>query len=171
LKRLAQNLFIHRRTTTDAVGVAAAVAGFLAASSAGNYHDTLTTDMRSLLYTSLVGTTAALLGFLLTALAVLVTVPGGGRLSDLKEHPDWERVPAAYFRGSRAMVGALVICFLGLPVDSGATPMRWFEAVVVAVLGLVLVRVIAALVALAMIIDVAGVDETKTGVVKPVVDP
>jgi hypothetical protein len=73
----------------------------------------------------------------------------------LREHPRWERVPSAYFRAARALLAAVVLCTLGIAVDSDKSPWQLYEAATVAVLALCLVRVAAVLVALDAIIGVA----------------
>jgi hypothetical protein len=82
-------------------------------------------------------------------------MPSGERLASLRTHPKWHRVPSAFFRASRALLATLVLCTLGIPLDSAANPWRLYEATVVVGLVFSLVRVIASVVALDQIVSVS----------------
>lgn len=155
-RRLAGRLFLdHPRKLDIAVGsVLAAV--FLLASNDEDFAQTLTVDLRGSLYGSLAGTSGALLGFTLAALAILVALPSTERLDALREHPRWPAVQGAYFRAGWALLVALIVCTVGMAIDGGTGPCRAYEAVTVAVLGCALIRVAASLVALDQVLLVAG---------------
>jgi hypothetical protein len=159
VRRLAANLFLDRRVRTELVVVALLVGAFLLSTGASNFDATLSKDLRSMMYDPLSAATAALLGFVLAALAVLVALPSTERMGKLQAHPKWHLVPSAYFRASRALLAALVLCLLGLPLDSGENPWVPYEVVVVVVLSLALARVVAAVVALDQILAVAQADQ------------
>lgn len=142
--------------------------GFLLATYLGDYHTTFTKQTRGSLYSSLAGSTAALLGFVLTALAILIALPSTERLEALREHPKWPRVPSAYLRAAAMLLAALVVCTVGIPLDNEKTPWRLYEAATVAVLALAFVRVAGAVVALDQVLAVARQREPHT---KPIEDP
>lgn len=155
VRKAATRLLIDHRGPTEAVAAAAVVLGFFLATTASNFPETMSPAHRSTLYGSLAGTSAALLGFVLAALSILVALPSSDRMDALRNHPKWERVPSSYFRAARALLAALVLCTLGIVLDSAKSAWHLYEAVAVAVLALCLVRVGAAVVALDAIIGVA----------------
>ena len=161
MRRLAGNLFLDHRVLTEAIVVGAIVIAFLLSTGDHNFDSTLNAAMRANLYIAMSAATGSLLGFVLAALAVLVALPSSGRIEQLQAHPRWPRVPGAYFRASRALLGALIICLLGLPFDSGAKPWVLYEVAAVLALSLALVRVAASVVALDQILAVAEADQRK----------
>jgi hypothetical protein len=154
-RRVAGNLVIDHRGWLDVVVPVVVCGGFIASAQSQSFDKVLTAPARSSLYTSLAATSGALLGFALTALAILVALPSTERLEALREHPHWERVPGAFFRAGWALLIVVVICTLGIALDAGATPAQAYEAVTVAFVALALVRVVGAIVALAQVMDVA----------------
>ncbi len=74
------------------------------AATASNFPETLTSGRRGALYGSLAGTSAALLGFVLAALSILIALPSSERMDALRDHPKWERVPSSYFRGEEGVI-------------------------------------------------------------------
>ena len=154
MRRQAGNLFIEHRGKVELAAVVLVVVAFLAATRASNFEATLTTERRSQLYGSLAGTAGALLGFVLAALSILVALPSTERIEALRTHRSWERVPSSYFRTARALLAALVLCTLGIALDSAKKPWLSYEVVAVAVLALAVVRVAAAVVALDQILGV-----------------
>lgn len=155
VRTAAARLLIDYRVATEIVVALALVIGFLVAATASNFPETLTIGRRGTLYGSLAGTSGALLGFVLAALSILIALPSSERVDALRAHPKWERVPSSYFRAARALLAALVLCTLGIALDSAKIAWQLYEAVVVAALALCLVRVAAAVVALDSIIGVA----------------
>lgn len=161
MRRLSGNLFIDHRGKLELVVVAVLVAAFMLATGVGNFDETLNDQRRGAMYGSLAGTAGALLGFTLAALAILVTLPSRERIESLREHPKWPRVPSAYFRAARALLAALVLCTLGIALDSAREPWKLYEVVTIAVLALALVRIAAAVVALDQILVVARQSEPR----------
>lgn len=156
MRRIAGRLFIDHRGKAELILTLALLVAFLTTSFvASNYEETLTKQTRASLYGSLTGSTAALLGFVLTALAILVALPSTDRLDALRGHPKWPRVPNAYLRAAYVLLAALVLCTVGIPLDSDVTPWRVYEAVTVTVTALALARVAGAVIALDQIIAVA----------------
>lgn len=155
-RRWAGRLLVEHRGKLDvgAAGILAAL--FLLVSGRKNFDATMSQGLRSSLYGSLAGTSGALLGFTLAALAILVALPSTDRLNALREHPRWSAVQGAYFRAGWALLVALVSCTVGIAVDAGSHPCRAYETVTVAVLGCALIRVAASLVALDQVLIVAG---------------
>jgi hypothetical protein len=94
VRRLAANVFIDHRGKLEAVIAVVLVLAFLFATDAKDFTATLDTTRRGALYGSLAGTAGALLGFVLTALAILVALPSSERLEALRSHPKWPRVPS-----------------------------------------------------------------------------
>jgi hypothetical protein len=167
VRKLAGILFIDHRTSVELALSAAGVGGFLIASGASNFPETFDEGTRSALYISLAGTSAALLGFVLTALAILVALPSGERLDALQRHPKWPRVPSAYFRASRLLLATLVVCTLGVALDNAEDPWEVWEAITTGVVVLALVRVTASVVALDQILAVARAPEAKKRIHDP----
>lgn len=167
------NAFLDHRVRTELAVVVLLSASFLIASGASDFDKTLNSEMRSNLYDPLSAASGTLLGFVLAALAVLVALPSTERIEKLQHHPQWELIPSTYFRAARALLAGLVLCVLGLPLDSGTEPWVAYEVAVVIVLTLSLVRVAAALVALDQILAVAQVDQRRVGAdsSKPIGDP
>lgn len=155
MRKLSAILFIDYRGWFEALLTVALVVAFLVASGADDFATTLDDQTRSELYGSLAGTSGALLGFILAALAILVALPSSDRLEALRDHPKWPRVPSSYFRASRALLVALVLCTLGIPLDSDRDPWVLWEVVTLAALVLAVVRVAAAVVALDQILSLA----------------
>jgi uncharacterized membrane protein len=161
-------LLIDYRAATEVAVALVLIIGFLVAATASNFPETLTSGRRGALYGSLAATSAALLGFVLVALSILIALPSSERTDALRDHPKWERVPSSYFRAARALLAALVLCTLGIALDSAKTAWQLYEAVVVVVLALCLVRVAAAVVALDAII---GVARQRKALTKRIDDP
>lgn len=128
---------------------------FLWRTGASNFDETLKEGRRGQLYGSLAGTAGALLGFVLAALSILVALPSTERIEALRNHPSWPRVPSSYFRAAGALLLVLILCTLGIPLDSAKTPWVEYEVAVVAALAWALARVVAAVVALDQILTVA----------------
>lgn len=167
MRRLAAICFIDHRVAGEVGLTIALVVAFMVASGPASFDETMDEETRSTLYGSLAGTSAALLGFVLAALAILVALPSTERLDALRRHPKWERVPGAYFRASRALLAVLVLATLGIAVDSATEPSTLYGALTVIAVSVALVRVAAAVVALDQILAVARAPEPK----KPVDDP
>lgn len=163
MRKLPANLFLDHRTKTEAVVVVVLVSVFLLATDADRFDETLDPEMRSSLYDSLSAATGALLGFVLAALAVLVALPSTERIEKLQAHRRWHLIPSAYFRAARALLAGLVLCLLGLPLDSADDPWVLYEVAAVVALALALARVVAAIVALDQILTVAQADQKKLG--------
>lgn len=155
MRRQAGNLFIEHRGKVELVAVGLLVAAFLLVTGAGNFEETLSAARRGQLYGSLASTAGALLGFVLAALSILVALPSTERIEALRHHPSWPRVPSSYFRAARALLYALVLCTLGIALDSAKQPWLAYEVAAVVVLALALVRVATAVVALDQILAVA----------------
>jgi len=156
VRRQAGNLFVEHRGKIEAAGIAVVIAAFLLTASATNFDATLNDSRRGQLYGSLAGTAGALLGFVLAALAILVALPSTERLKALQSHRSWPRVTSSYFRAARALLYALVLCTMGIALDSATKPWLLYEVAAVGILALALVRVIATVVALDQILAVAG---------------
>ena len=167
-RRAAGNLVIDHRGKLDLAAPAIVVAAYLVSARSNSFDAVLGTPTRSSLYGSLAATSGTLLGFALTALAILVALPSTQRLEALREHPQWERVPQAFFRAAWALMIALALCTLGITLDAGSRPAQGYEAVTVAALALALVRVVGAVIALD---QVMGVARNPAPVRRPIDDP
>jgi drug/metabolite transporter (DMT)-like permease len=155
VRRIAGNIFVEHRGWVELVAVALSVAGYLLVTGDDQFVDTLTIARRGEMYSSLAGTAGALLGFTLAALSILVALPSSDRLDILKKHHSWPRVISSYFRAASALGLALVLCSLGIPLDSGSEPWVAYEVVVIAVLVFAAVQAVTAVVALDQIVHVA----------------
>jgi hypothetical protein len=155
MREKAGNLVIEHRRRVELTIVMLLLAAFLLATGAGHFEQTLSAARRGQMYGSLAGTAAGLLGFVLAALSILVALPSTERIAVLRQHPSWPRVPSSYFRAARALLYMLVLCTLGILLDSATEPWVLYETVIVAVLALALVRVSSAVVALDQILAVA----------------
>lgn len=155
MRRHAGNLFIEHRGKVEIAAVVLLAGAFLVTTGIGNFEETLSEGRRGQLYGSLAGTSGALLGFVLAALSILVALPSTERIEMLRRHHSWPRVPSSYFRAARALLYALVVCTLGIALDSAKQPWLAYESATVVVLALALVRVAAAVVALDQILAVA----------------
>jgi hypothetical protein len=169
MRRVAANLAIDHRGKLDLLVPLVLVGAYLASAPSKSFADVLTPGARSSLYGSLAATTGALLGFALTALAILTALPSTERLEALRRHPRWPRLPSAFFRAAWALLIALVLCTLGIALDAGARrPAQAYEAVAVAALALALVRVVGAIIALDAVM---GVARNTADLRKPIDDP
>jgi hypothetical protein len=166
VRRIAGNLFIDYRTPVDVVTPVVLVVVYVLVASSHGFATTLAVGTRSALYGSLAATTGALLGFVLTALAILVALPSSERVEALRRHPRWDRVPSAYFRAAWALLTALILCTLGIAIDGGSVPAKLYEGLAVAAIALALVRVAGAVVALDAVMRVARTPDRT-----PIQDP
>lgn len=155
LRAVAGNLAIDHRGKLDLIVLVLLVAGYFAGAQSKSFDVVLTPATRSSLYGSLATTSGALLGFALTALAILIALPSTERLEALRDHQRWERVPRAFFRAAWALLIALILCTLGITLDDGTRPAKAYEAITVATLALALVRVVGAIIALDHVMTVA----------------
>jgi hypothetical protein len=167
-RRLAGNIVIDYRVALDVAVPVIVTVGFIATAQSDSFKAVLTAPGRSSLYTSLAATSGALLGFALTALAILVALPSTDRLEALRGHPSWPRVPGAFFRAGWALLIVLVISTLGIVIDAGAVPAKAYEAVTVFFVTLALVRIVGAIVALSLVM---GVARTTAPLAQPIDDP
>lgn len=169
MRRLGANLFIEHRNWVDVGLVAVLVVVFLLATGSKHFASDFTASLRGQLYGSLAGTSGALLGFVLAALAILVALPSSDRIDILRAHHSWQRVPSSYFRAAAGLLAALILCTVGIGADAGDKPWVPWEAATVAVLAHALSRVIGAVFALDAVMAVSQ-QRTPTGP-KPVDDP
>lgn len=161
MRRLAGIIFIDFRVLTELVVAAMLLVVFMVATDASNFDETLDKQTRAALYGSAASSSGALLGFSLTALAILVALPSTERINQLQEHPRWRRVPESYFRAARMLLAVLVLTSLGIALDSAKRPWLLYEGVVVLTLAFGVVRVTSAVVALDSVIAVARSREPK----------
>jgi uncharacterized membrane protein len=168
VRRIAGNLVIDHRNKLDVAVPVLLVGGYLAAAESKSFDGVLSAPTRSSLYGSLATTSGALLGFALTALAILIALPSTERLEALRRHKHWERVPKAFFRAAWALLIALILCTLGITLDAGSKPAEAYEAVTVAALTLALVRVVGAIIALDHVMSVA---RNPAPLPRPINDP
>jgi hypothetical protein len=162
------NLVIDHRGWLDIGAIALVVGAYVVAAHSKSFDDVLGTSTRSSLYNSLATTSGALLGFALTALAILVALPSTERLEALRRHSKWERVPKAFIRAAWAFLLALVLCTLGITLDDGAKPAETYEGFVLAAVALALIRILSATIALDHVMTVA---RTSAPLRKPIDDP
>jgi hypothetical protein len=155
VRAFATNLAIDHRGKLDLLVPLVLVGAYLGSAQSRSFDAVLAPAPRSSLYGSLAATTGALLGFALTALAILIALPSTERLEALRMHPKWPRVPSAFLRAAWALLVALILCTLGITLDAGARPAQAYEAVAVAALALALVRVVGAVIALDAVMGVA----------------
>jgi hypothetical protein len=155
VRTAAASLVVDHRGKLDLAVPVVLAGAYLVSARSRSFDAVLAPTARSSLYGSLAATTGALLGFALTALAILVALPSTERLEALRGHPKWSRVPGSFFRAAWALLLALILCTLGIALDAGSRPARGYETIVVAALGLALVRLVGAVVALNTVMGVA----------------
>ena len=155
LARFGIRWLLDRRLASQFAAAALAITLYARASNRLSFAATMDPGTRSTLYVAVAGAAAALLGFVLTALAVLVTLPEGGRLTELKRHQRWPRVADSYFGASRALSVLLVLSLLGVALDSGREPWLAWEYPTLAAGAVALTRCAAALVALHAVLSVS----------------
>jgi len=168
LRAIAGTLFIDYRGWTEVVLAGVLIGAYFGATTANGFEASLNTGARAAMYGSLAGTSGALLGFVLAALAVLVALPGSERMEALRRHPKWPRVPSAYGRASLALLVSVLVCTLGIALDGGEHARQPYEAVTVVVVAFALVRVLASVVALDQILSVAN---STTPAASAITDP
>jgi len=152
----------------DLLAILLLVAAYFVSAQSKSFASVLAPPARASLYGSLATTSGALLGFTLTALAILIALPSTERLEALRRHNKWERVPRSFFRAAWALLLALILCTLGITLDAGSVPAQAYEAIAVATLALALIRVVGAIVALD---HVMGVARNTAPLRRPIDDP
>jgi hypothetical protein len=167
-RQVSGYLFIDYRGWTERITIVVVIGVFLVIDRGSDSSRTFDAETRRELYSSLASSSGALLGFVLAALAILIALPSAQRLEALRSHPRWSRVPEAFLRAARALLMSLVLCSLGIPLDSDEAPSTLYEVLVLLVLASALVRAIAAVVALDQVIFVARAESDAP---PPVVDP
>ncbi len=168
VRRFVATAVIDYRGWLELSVVVLLLGGYLATSQSKSFDGVLGATTRQSLYDSLATTSGALLGFALTSLAILVALPSTERLDALRAHPQWYRVPRAFFRAAWALLAVLILCTLGITLDDGVIPAEAYEAITVVFLSLALIRVTGALIALDQVMEVA---RNATPVRKPIDDP
>lgn len=168
MRRIAGNLVIEHRGKLDVLAVLLLAAAYFVSAQSKSFASVLAPPVRASLYGSLATTSGALLGFTLTALAILIALPSTERLEALRRHSKWERVPRSFFRAAWALLLALILCTLGITLDAGSVPAQAYEAIAVAALALALIRVVGAIVALD---HVMGVARNTAPLRRPIDDP
>jgi hypothetical protein len=79
-------------------------------------------DVRATLYTALTSVYAALLGFNVATMAVVVTLCTSAKLTKLRRSPQYKTVWDVFKRGHRALAVGLVVAVAGLLFDREAHP-------------------------------------------------
>jgi hypothetical protein len=169
VRRRAGNLFIEHRGKAELAAVAGLVGAFLLRTGAGNFEETLSAGRRGQLYARSPGRRPPCSGSCWQPCPSSSRSP---RLSASRRCANtrrWPRVPGSYFRAARALLYGLLLCTLGIPLDSANEPWLVYEVVAVAVLALALVRVVAAIVALDQILGVARQREPRQ--TNAIIDP
>jgi hypothetical protein len=113
---------------------------------------------RSGLYVSLTATAAALLGFVLAGLAILIALPTGDRLTQLQKNNAWERIPGTFLRAAVGLLAMLVIATLALGIDLADAPRSYLEVPLAGIAVVTLERVVATVVALEAVLAVINAD-------------
>ena len=160
-RRAAVKLFIEQRGRLEwpsGLGVAAAVLAVEIVASDKTLMQRFPSATRSGLYISLTATAAALLGFVLAGLAILIALPSGERLTQLQKNEDWSRVPGTFLRAAVGLLALLILATVALAADIASVPRLYFEAPLAGVLIVTVERVVASLVVLEAVIAVKAAE-------------
>lgn len=160
-RRSAIRLFIEERSRLELTTASAAIIAALGPAlyvSKSSLAGSFPAAARSGLYISLTATTAALLGFVLAGLAILIALPTGDRLDQLQGNENWGRIPGTFVRAAAALLASLFLATLALGVDLAVTPRLYVELPLVGLTMIALVRVIATIVALEAVVAVTTAD-------------
>jgi hypothetical protein len=123
---------------------------------------------RSGLYISLTATAAALLGFVLAGLAILIALPSGERMTQLQKNQEWSRIPGTFLRAAVALLIMLILATFGIAADLADAPSILLEALLAGVVVVTVERVIATLIALEAVIAVRTAEVQDES---PIIDP
>lgn len=171
VNRFVLRWVVDKRGRVEALAAAAAagiVVAIEALTARQSRADAFPPATRDALYISIAATCGALLGFVLTALAILLALPQGARLTQLQRNNDWAKVPETFLRAARALLLALVIVTAAMAVDNATSPRPWIEVPLAACLSVALVRVVANVVVLGSLVRVASGDRPASN---DVLDP
>jgi hypothetical protein len=154
-------LLLDRATLTDVTVAAALIAGFLVwalRTDAAARADTLPADTRSALYISVAAISGGLLGFIITALSVLLALPSGRRLGFLKKSAAWPKFPGVFIRAAWTLGAATIVFTAAIVVDDGWTPCTAMEAVAIAAAAFAVLRVAASILLLGRLVQYSLAD-------------
>jgi hypothetical protein len=118
-------LLIDRSLWTDvAVGAVllGAFLGWALTTKATARDATLPPSTRSAIYISVAATSGALLGFVITALSVLLALPSGRRLGFLRGSKAWPKFPGVFVRAAWVLGAATVVSTAAIVIDDNAKP-------------------------------------------------
>lgn len=146
---------IDRYLWTDVAVAAALVGAFLLwalTTKATGRAATLPAGTRSAVYISIAATSGALLGFVITALSVLLALPSGRRLSFLRGSKAWPKFPAIFVRAAWALGAATVVFTAAIVVDDDRKPATLMEAIGIVVGSSAVLRVTASVLLLSRLV-------------------
>jgi hypothetical protein len=106
-----------------------------------------------------------LLGFVITALSVLLALPSGRRLGFLRRSTAWAKFPNVFVRAAWILGATLIVFTAGMLVDDDSVPSTPMEAVAIGTAGSAVLRVAACVLLLGRLVQYSfedrGLSETK----------
>jgi hypothetical protein len=165
---LVGTLLLDRATRTD-VGVGGVLlAGFLVWALRTGGHAraaTLPAGTRSAVYISAAATAGALLGFIITALSVLLALPSGRRLDFLRGSKAWRKFPSVFVRTAWTLGAATIAFTTAIVIDDDKTPSTVMEAMAIVVAAFTILRVAASVLLLGRLVRYSLEDRGQIGAV------
>jgi drug/metabolite transporter (DMT)-like permease len=170
-RRAAVRIFIEQHARLEWPSAILVMVGVLVvglSASNKNLAGSFPAATRSGLYISLTATAAALLGFVLAGLAILIALPTGERLTQLQKNNEWERIPGTFLRAAVGLLAMLVLASLALGADLADMPRLYLEVPLAGIAVVTLERVVATVVALEAVLAVINADlRSDPGIIDP----
>jgi hypothetical protein len=154
-------LLIDRPLRSDAILVLVLVGAFFGwalTTEAAGRAATLPAGTRSAIYISVAATSGALLGFVITALSVLLALPSGRRLSFLRGSEAWPKFPQVFVRAAWLLGAATLVFTAAILVDDDPKPSTPMEAVGIGTAASAVLRVAACVFLLGRLVQYSFAD-------------
>lgn len=120
---------------------------------------TLPASTRSAIYISAATTTGALLGFVITALSVLLALPSGRRLDYLRGSKAWPKFPKVFVRTAWTLGAATVVFTTAIVVDDNKTPSTAMESLAIVAATFTVLRISASVLLLGRLVQYSFDDQ------------
>lgn len=119
----------------------------------------LSADVRRDLFGSLAATSGALLGFIVTALSILVALPRGAAVERLRKFDAWRLLTRALLTAAALLLATLVLSTLALAIDDDARGNQWLEIALATLTSAALAVLVVGGTAFGMVISEAASEE------------